>query len=154
MHGKSYPKSHVLWLILGASGLLALLPGCSPPVGQSEPNQNPTANAGADITIDVGQRVTLNGSGSTDADDDPLTFSWDQRSGPAVTLVAANTDQPSFLPVEEGFYEFVVTVTDDRGGGFSKVAPRPLDWLCGFISKHLLILTGPDSHWALISLGS
>jgi hypothetical protein len=84
-------------------------------------NQEPTANAGADRTIDVGQRVTLDALGSTDADDDALTFSWQQRSGPAVTLDGANTAQPSFLPAEDGFYEFALTVTDGRGGSDTSV---------------------------------
>ena len=94
-----------------------LLTGCSTgDITLPGINQDPTANAGVDLTTDVGQRVTLNGLGSTDADDDPLTFSWQQRSGPSVTLDGPNTVQPSFVPIEDGFYEFALTVTDGRGG--------------------------------------
>ena len=117
MHSRPSPKGHTFSLVLGASSLLALLAGC-PISDLTLPgiNQDPTANAGADRTIDVGQRVTLNALGSTDADDDALTFAWQQRSGPPVALDGANTPQPSFVPVEAALYEFALTVTDDRGG--------------------------------------
>ena len=55
----------------------------------------PTANAGADQTVDEGATVTLNGSGS-DPDGEAVTFSWTQTGGPAVTLTGANTATPSF----------------------------------------------------------
>jgi len=117
MHSSPSPKRHTFSLVLCASGLLAMLAGC-PISDLTLPgiNQDPTADAGADITIDVGQRVTLNALGSTDADDDALTFAWQQRSGPPVTLDGANTPQPNFVPVTDGFYEFALTVTDGRGG--------------------------------------
>ncbi|MCH8851886.1 MAG: DUF11 domain-containing protein [Planctomycetes bacterium] len=103
-----------LW-VLALCG--TLLTGCSTgDITLPGINQDPTADAGVDLTTDVGQRVTLNGLGSTDADDDPLTFSWQQRSGPPVTLDGPNTVQPSFVPIEDGFYEFALTVTDGRGG--------------------------------------
>ncbi len=122
MHTRSYSKRHMFSLIIGASGLLALLAGC-PISDLTLPgiNQDPTADAGTDITIDVGQRVALNGLGSTDADDDPLTFSWQQRSGPPVMLDSANSPQPNFVPSTDGFYEFALTVTDGRGGSDTSV---------------------------------
>ncbi len=71
---------------LATSPLVAAIAGCGGTITLPGLNQSPTANAGADQTTDVGQRVTLDGLGSTDPDDDPLTFSWQQRSGPAVML--------------------------------------------------------------------
>ncbi len=56
-------------------------------------NQAPTANAGADQTVEVGERVELNGLGSTDPDGNPLTYNWEQRSGPNVTLDDPNSTQ-------------------------------------------------------------
>ncbi len=56
-------------------------------VGDDDPDVNipPAANAGSDQVVLEGAGVTLSGSG-TDADGDPLTFSWVQLSGPAAPL--------------------------------------------------------------------
>lgn len=61
-------------------------------------NRVPVANAGTDQgPIDTGSTITLNGGGSTDPDGDPLTYSWTQISGPAVTLSNPNSANPSFV---------------------------------------------------------
>jgi Right handed beta helix region len=78
------------------------------------PNQPPVANAGSNQTVTVGTPVTLNGTGSFDPDNgpSPLTFSWTQTSGPAVTLTGANTATPSFTPTVVGTYVFSLVVND------------------------------------------
>ncbi|MCB2088827.1 MAG: autotransporter domain-containing protein [Sphingomonadaceae bacterium] len=58
-------------------------------------NASPTVNAGLDETVAGGATVNLSGS-ATDPETDPLTYSWTQVSGPAVTLADANTLTPSF----------------------------------------------------------
>jgi hypothetical protein len=67
-------------------------------VAVSSPTMNslPHSNAGPDQMVTGGSVVTLNGSGSTDADNDPLTYMWTQISGPAVTLNGSNTLYPTF----------------------------------------------------------
>lgn len=87
------------------------------------PNTNPVANAGSDLTYPVQSLVTLNGTGSTDVEDDAtgtrLIYSWvldSEPAGSSIVLSGANTREPTFTPVLEGDYTFTLTVTDSRGG--------------------------------------
>ena len=75
-------------------------------------NHAPTANAGQNRELTLGSTVTLNGSASTDPDNDSLTYSWVKASGPTVTLTGANTVQPSFVAGTVGTYVFNLTVND------------------------------------------
>jgi K319L-like, PKD domain len=59
-------------------------------------NTAPTANAGGDQTVASGAAVSLDGTGSSDPENDTLTYAWTQTSGPPVTLTGANTATPSF----------------------------------------------------------
>ena len=60
------------------------------------PNQAPVAHAGADQTVYETATVTLNGSASTDADGDTLTYAWTQLPGSTVTLSDPTAEQPTF----------------------------------------------------------
>jgi hypothetical protein len=59
-------------------------------------NSAPTADAGADQTVDEGTTVTLDATGSSDSDGDTLSFSWTQTGGPSVSLRDSNTATPEF----------------------------------------------------------
>jgi hypothetical protein len=59
-------------------------------------NQAPVADAGADQQADEGASVTLDGRASSDADQDPLSYSWKQVEGPSVTLDDVGSDTPVF----------------------------------------------------------
>jgi hypothetical protein len=60
----------------------------------------PTANAGTDQFVEEQAAVTLNGS-ATDADNDPLTFTWTQDSGvPVQNLSGSNTATLMFTAPE------------------------------------------------------
>lgn len=65
-------------------------------VGPISTNAPPTADAGPDQTVNEGDPVTLDGSGSSDPDNDPLTYQWSQVAGPAVSLDTNNPVYPTF----------------------------------------------------------
>jgi hypothetical protein len=59
-------------------------------------NLAPHANAGPDQAVSELTFVTLNGLGSIDLNDDPLTYSWMQVAGPSVVLNLSNPAKPTF----------------------------------------------------------
>lgn len=63
-------------------------------------NKAPIANAGSDQVVDENTAVTLNGSGSSDPDGDPITYLWTQPQGQNITLTGANTASPTFTTPE------------------------------------------------------
>src|SRR3990172_964838 len=75
-------------------------------------NARPAAGAGPDQPALPGAVVTLNGSGSSDPDGDPLTYGWSQISGSSVTLRDARTPVASFVPTQSGVHRFQLTVED------------------------------------------
>ena len=62
----------------------------------SSSNTAPTSNAGPDQTVAAAASVTLDGTTSSDADSDTLTYAWTQTSGTSVTLSSATAAQPNF----------------------------------------------------------
>ncbi len=78
-------------------------------------NSAPIADAGEDIGAFVDDTVTLDGSGSTDADNDPLSFQWaliTVADGSAAVLDGASTSSPTFLADAEGLYIAQLIVND------------------------------------------
>jgi len=78
----------------------------------SDPNQSPVAAAGNDRTSELPLLVTLDGSGSSDPNGDPLTYEWRDTAG---TVVGTTATVSLALPV--GVHAFTLTVDDERGGG-------------------------------------
>lgn len=60
------------------------------------PNKQPVSKAGEDQTAASGDAIELNGSGSTDADEDRLSYRWKQIAGPTVELSDCKAVRPSF----------------------------------------------------------
>ena len=78
-------------------------------------NSAPVSDAGTDQSVSTGSTVTLDGSGSSDADSDMLTYSWtitSIRSGSNATLSDATLVSPTFTPNLGGSYVFSLTVND------------------------------------------
>jgi hypothetical protein len=87
------------------------------PTGSSS-NHTPWAVAGSPQTVNVGQNVTLDGSGSDDTDKDAITYQWTQASGPKVSLSGATSAKPSFTAPsvsEPTILKFYLTVKDPGG---------------------------------------
>jgi hypothetical protein len=77
-------------------------------------NQEPVADAGTDQAVDTGMEVTLDGSGSSDPDGDPITYSWSLvvPGGSAAVLSGADTDAPTFTSDVDGDYVATLIVND------------------------------------------
>ena len=91
----------------------------SPPdtmvVSTTSVNRAPVANAGPDQTARVGETGLLDGSTSSDADGDPLTFSWSLNSRPPASnaaLQGSATATPSLLIDSRGVYFAQLLVND------------------------------------------
>jgi len=83
------------------------------------PNAPPVADAGLDQVVTVGGVVELDGSGSSDPDGDPLSFSWRfiaRPPGSAAALSDPHVVNPRFTADVEGEYILELTVNDGRGG--------------------------------------
>jgi hypothetical protein len=95
------------------------------------PNLPPVANAGPDQTVPVGTLVTLDGSKSSDPDDDPIAFQWrfvSQPEGSTATLADADKASATFTPDIVGDYILELVVTDPDGATDSdqvKVTAQP-----------------------------
>jgi len=78
-------------------------------------NSSPVADAGSDQSIYVGSDVTLDGSGSYDPDNDPLTYTWSFDSmpdGSTAILNGSNSVNSSFTPDVVGDYIVSLVVND------------------------------------------
>jgi hypothetical protein len=90
-------------------------------------NQNPVAviSAPAAPAVGEGSVVLLDGSQSSDPDDNAITYAWSQTSGPAVSLSDPAAAQPTFVaPEVDRFGATVVFAlqTKDEFGALSNVA--------------------------------
>ena len=91
-----------------------------PPPPRPPANNRPMADAGPDQTgVWEGALVTLDGSASSDPDDDPLKYRWNQYRGERVALSSRDVVNPTFTAPRELTADVVLSfrllVTDPSG---------------------------------------
>ena len=105
-----------VWLCLTTGGASCPTPRPSPPAA----NASPVADAGEDWMVGEGETVTLDGSESSDPDNDTLTYAWSVTGGTYTEEVALSDPaaaSPTFTaPDTPGTIIFSLTVTDGKGG--------------------------------------
>ena len=80
-------------------------------------NTAPVANAGANQTVAVNTLTSLDGSASSDANGDALSYAWSLSSTPSgstATLSSGTSAQPSFTPDVAGTYTASLIVNDGK----------------------------------------
>ena len=106
-------------------------------------NTPPVADAGADQDVPTGEEVALEGSGSSDADGDTLSFMWSFASTPggSTTILSnANNSGPTFTPDVEGSYTIELVVNDGA-----------LDSLVDAVT---ITATTPETTYSIVDLGT
>jgi hypothetical protein len=109
------PGVYVISLVVG-DGKAFSTPS-SVTVTAASGNVAPVANAGDDVSTVAGRTLTLDGTLSSDANGDLLTFAWaivSRPAGSAAVLVAATTATPGFTPDVAGVYVVELVVNDGQ----------------------------------------
>ena len=78
-------------------------------------NTSPTANAGIDQIGEIGQQLILDGSASSDPENDPLSYQWSLLSAPAesaANLINSNSVNPTLSADVVGEYIVQLIVSD------------------------------------------
>lgn len=94
-------------------------------------NEAPTANPGLSQSVDEGQTVSFNGSGSNDPDGDSLTYTWNFGDGSPVVQGA----KPTHVFGDNGVYNVTLVVDDSLGGSHSAQVPVTVSNLAPSISN-------------------
>jgi len=104
------PGTYTVQLVV-SNGVLTSTPSTVP---ISTKNSPPVANAGPNQTVKVHTTVQLDGSGSTDVDGDPLTYSWTLTPPAGSNAALSNTKivNPTFVVDVKGTYVAQLIVND------------------------------------------
>jgi hypothetical protein len=93
-------------------------------VFSSVSNSAPVANGGANQSVTVGSVVTLDGTASSDANRDSLTYKWSLSNVPAgsgATLSSVSSPNPKFTADLAGTYTAILIVNDGKADSLSSV---------------------------------
>lgn len=111
-------------------------------------NRPPVASAGPDQSIHANGLVTLDGSGSSDPDGNPITYAWSFLSRPPGSSAAfsnAAAVNPTFVADKPGDYQVQLIVTDSLG-----VASQPDQVVISTLNSAPIAEAGPDQAITLI----
>ncbi len=93
----------------------------------------PVADAGPDRTVDKGETVRLDGTGSSDADGAIVSYRWTQTSGAPAALSNAGAADPTFVAPNVGtdgdLLTFTLAVTDNNGLTASDTVEVRVNWV-------------------------
>ena len=87
-------------------------------------NSAPVAEAGADFSAPTGSSIVLDGSASTDDDNDSLEFSWNitsQPDGSGASLANSSTSSPTFIADLDGSYVVQLSVSDGEASSVDSI---------------------------------
>lgn len=108
---------------LAALACIALLqPGCG---DSGSANHPPVASVAPAVSVVLGYAAVLDGSGSSDADGDALTFSWTlaaRPAGSAATLALSDGPRTALVPDAQGSYVVSLQVSDGHARSESVMA--------------------------------
>jgi hypothetical protein len=118
-------------------------------ISTSQPNTPPIASAGPDQAARVGDTAQLDGSGSTDADGDPLSYLWSLNTRPpssTADLQGATTANPTLTIDRPGTYVAQLVVRD----GTTDSAPDTVN--VSTLNSRPLASAGSNQtvHWGAI----
>ena len=118
-------------------------------------NVKPVADAGGNQVAIVGDLVLLDGSGSYDANNDPLTYSWDMVSEPKGSFAILNEPwevAPSFVPDIQGLYFISLVVndgfldSDPSNGTVLAIDANNLDDFIEALMRAIIAINGLDRN--------
>lgn len=107
------PGAYVLQLIVSDGSVDSAADTVT--ISAATANSAPVADAGPDQNVTTGSLVTLDGSGSSDADSDALSYNWSfltRPSGSTASLSDPTAPNPAFTPDAAGDYVLQLIVND------------------------------------------
>lgn len=110
-------RIRVMGMLILTVFLAMFLTVCKPSDGGYRNNNPPVANAGPDQNVSTGSIVTLDGSGSRDADGDLINYKWSFTSKPlgsTSTISDPTVMHPTFTADVDGTYLIRLVVNDGR----------------------------------------
>jgi thioesterase domain-containing protein len=114
---------------------------------QAFTNTPPVADAGAAQSILVSSAVALDGSRSSDANGDVLSYAWtltEKPAGSAATLANATSAKTGFSPDVAGVYTATLVVNDGRANGTNAATVR--------ITASAINVVGPGQFMSAVHL--